>query len=232
MFRLANEPFKSEPGLHKLATYVLTESIKNHLSIFFEEGWQEASPDEWRDYVREGKVLSLIPDELEEELHEAGIAPELFFSHKVAQMMQQLVDPEPIIFDLMGEYLLAKMIRYFELRDLTIPVTSIQSVLPELKAELLNYYQALEDYEKEFDEEDRVGYDAKQDTERTLKGLTEVKSFLSVDAIEDSFVFWDADYTFIDDWGFGAVLKECQDGCLVCRGYGQEEVNQILSGLI
>ena len=232
MFRLANEPFKSEPGLHKLATYVLTESIKNHLSIFFEEGWQEASPDEWMDYVREGKVLSLIPDELENELLEAGIAPEPFFNHKVTQMMEQLMDPEPITFDLLGEYILAKMIHYFEYWELSYPAKTIDAVIPELKAELWSYYQAMEDYEKDFDEEDRVGYNAKRDTERVLKALTDVKSFLSSESFDDSFIFWDADYTLIDDWGLGAVLKACQDGLLASRGYDTQEVERMVGGLI
>lgn len=114
MFRLANESFKAEPGLHKLATYVLTESIKNYVAVFFDEGWQDAPQDEWMDCVKEGKIMGLIPHELENELLEAGIAPEPFFTHKVTQMMEQLMDPEPITFDLLGEYILAKMIHYFE----------------------------------------------------------------------------------------------------------------------
>lgn len=232
MFRLANNPFKSDPRLNELATYVLTESIKSHLATFFDEEWEEAPQDEWVDYVKQGKVLDLIPLELEEEFEEAGFSADIFFSHKVAQMMEQLLDPEPITFDLIGEYVLAQMIYYFKRRNQSYPAKTVEPVICELKDALLKHYQALEDYEKDFDEEDRFGYEAKRDSEKALKALTDVKSFLDDEWEDENYVFWDADYTLIDDWGLGAVLKECGEGCLAVRGYGPEEVERMVDGLI
>ena len=231
MFRIANQAFQSNPELQQLASQVLTEVIKTHLAFLFEEGWEQAPRDRWAEYVVASKLMELIPEPLMEELEDADIDPFFFFSHKIVQMMTELLDPEPITFDLLGEYLLAALIDYCLMLDLEAFSEKAEALIPTLKTKLFDHYQALEEDEKDLEEEWKVGYDAVADTHSTLHALTDFKNFLSVDE-ENDYVFWDADYTLIDDWGLGAVLKECGEGCLAVRGYGPEEVKRMVDGLI
>lgn len=232
MFRIVEDAFKEKQELNELASFVLTEVIKAHLEPFFDEGWDEASVEEWIDFVREDEVLWLVPMELETELEEAGLDAGIFFAKKIAQMMEDLNKPEQVTFDLLGEYLLAKLIQYYNhIQEELIPLT-VKEVLPQLKKLLFEYYRELEVSDQEEEEEYRVGYNAVTDTQKALKQLLQFKNFLLTEEEDFNFVFWDVDYEFIDEWGLGSVLKECQEGCLVQRGYGGNYVHQMLNELI
>lgn len=232
MFRIVEDAFKEKQELNELASFVLTEMIKAHLEPFFDEGWDEASVEESVDFVREDQVLWLVPIELETEVEEAGLDAGVFFAKKIAQMMEDLNKREQVTFDLLGEYLLAKLIQYYnQIQEDLTPLT-VKEVLPQLKKLLFEYYRELEVSDQEEEEEYRVGYNAIADTQTALKQLLQFKNFLLTDEEDFNFVFWDVDYEFIDEWGLGSVLKECQEGCLIQRGYGGNYVNQMLNGLI
>lgn len=220
MFRLANDLFKEEKELYELATSIVTETIVDHLAFYFEEGWESASHNQLYQKVNQGKVKNLIPRKLSLEIERLGINQEQFVAKKVAQMMSQLKAEEGHTFDVFNEYLLAQMIETQRNQGWDYTLGYVKELLPELRKSIREYAKSYLDFE---DVKERNRF-----VRQSINSLTKFHTFLDMDDyLEANCVFWDADYTYIDDWGLDGFVWACLRGIMDCRGYGIEYIRDV-----
>ena len=217
MFRLANNAFKEEKKLQELATFVVTETIRAYLMDYFMSMNEFIPENELYRFVDIRKVRRILPNKLLNEMDGLDIDTNRFLRKKVAQMLNELNSKTAHTFDVFNEYLLAKMIKYAYLNEVEYRIDEVEEVMEELEERLFNY---IENYREDDDWEEPPG-----SVSSMLEGLTDFHSFLIGD--EENFVFWDADYTFIDDWGMNGFLWACSIGIMDVRGYSAEYIKDI-----
>lgn len=226
MFRLAEGPFVEDKELKDLATFCLTKTIEHQLANYFEAGWKNEPAETLYQKVKTRRIVTLVPPHVYLELWELGVDPATFLKKKVAQMMLQLQSEEEITFDLFNEYLLAKMIEKRSSRGLSGIAPTVQTRLATLKEKVHSYVD--ETMREELEE---WGGDIELYEEEIVMFLTQFSSLLDQgEEKTEGYVFWDYDYTFIEEWGLKNVLSQCLYNPLILN-YG-DNYDQIIFGSV
>ena len=221
MFRLAREPFKENQELRELATYCMTKTIEHQLKNYFEAGWQNEPAETLYTKVKKHRIYRLVPDELIEELEEANLDAYTFLAKKIAQMMLELRSEEEITFDILNEYLLAKMILMRRSRGLS-------GLAPEVKRNLDRLKRLVHDYVSEYLAEDFEFEPGEQEVyeEEMVASLTQFSAFFSNGRAEESeFIFWDYDFALFDECGLWRALAFFTEPSAFC--YGEDYIKDI-----
>jgi hypothetical protein len=218
MFRLVDNAFEENNELHTMAVYCLTETIKAHLAMYFEEDYEKVMEQDIYTKVKLDEIYKLFPDKLINNMINMGVDISLFLPKKIAQFMILLKKQDEETPDVFIEYVLYKMmLKQSEMRfDFTTKEVVDKKV--ELK-------KLLRTYAKEElcidDVKDRNNYVKEQSIL-----LTEFTRMLGDD---NSLAFWDWDFDFFDEWGFESVIKEMAYGVLEQLGYGLEYTKSIFT---
>lgn len=245
MFRLANGKFVENKELKKVATECLTETIKIYLENYFHVGYEKEDENTLYTKVDYPTLVDLIPYKLLCEMEESNIDEELFLRKKTAEFMNILNSKEEITPDIFIEYLLYRMIitesnEWFEESE---KLKKLKPVLRRLLEENSKCY-AEEVYLCDYEEDENGNYIdqdgefvskekynkilkayQKQYVEKNMTNLTDLPN-MSID--DDSFVFWDWDFSFFDEWGFEPILKKMSKGIIAdMAGYGEEYIKDV-----
>lgn len=221
MFKLANNSFRGNEELERVATECLTEAIKIYLENYFIIGYENEEKETLYKKVNLSEVIDLLPSKLLCEMEESDINIGLFLQKKMAEFMNILNSKESITPDIFIEYLLYRMV-ITENENWIIESNKLKEMKPILKklleedsreyTEDFLYFEQDEngnyiDCEGNFiskDEYNKILKEAQEDyVERSMINLTCLPN-MSID--EDSYAFWDWDFSFFDDWGFESTL--------------------------
>lgn len=246
MFRLAKSVVgNDDKKLEKIATECVTESIKNSLKCFFNEGYENASKEELYRYANFQEISNIIPYNLYLEIEDSGIDAKLFLRKKMAQFMNILNDEEEITPDIFIEYLLYRLKNVADIYHTadTRETKNRKAVLRRLlKKHAFDYveeyklygYERIDDDCYLDDEGNQISLDEynrlsekyqKEFVRDTIKNLNNLHE-MSID--DDSFLFFDWDFSFFDDWGFERTLMEFAHGMAgIMSGYTKEYIKNI-----
>jgi hypothetical protein len=223
MFRLGDDAFKENNELHTMAVYCLTETIKVHLKIYFEEGYENEHEQDMYRKVKLAEVYKLFPDQLVKNMINMGVNTSLFLPKKIAQFMLLLKNQEEETPDLFIEYVLYRMILEHSKWGVDFTTTEVFDKKLQLK-------KLLRTYAKEELDLDDVKERNKFVKEHSIL-LTKFTHMLgSKESDYDSLAFWDYDFLFFDEWGFENAIKESAHGMFgQQRGYGLEYTESIFT---
>lgn len=235
MFRIANDRFIHDEKLNFVASKCLSETIKANLEYYFVPGYEKEKDDELYKKVDIEKVLSILPEKLLNEMEVAGVHKEFFLRKKMAEFMILLNSEKYETPDVFNEYLLYRILRasqLLEIDEYEEPEFVLENI--DLLRELLDdeglefaesvieFYECEDgsgNYENEYGELITQGrynemlQDIKNEhIECIIDYLTD---FTASSVDDDSLIFWDWDFSFIDKWGFASVLSK-----MSCTSYG------------
>lgn len=251
MIKIANGQFSDNEKLYKLATECLSDTFKNYISDFlFLRHSKNIPTDELYTKVDIDEVMFLLPGKLIIELQKSEIDEELFLKKKIAELLTLLNSNEEVIPDVFSEYLLYRIIRtaeddvFYEASELPNEYASkLKDLLNDYATEMVqDLFCVYEDdngntvYENEYGKElSKDEYESSlksminEYVNSTIINLTDL-SKMSID--DDSLVFWDWDFMFIDDWGFENALKQLNGGIVsTMGGYANDTATNIFTSI-
>ena len=251
MIKIANGQFSDNEELYKLATECLSDTFKNYISDFlFLRHSKNIPADELYTKVDLDEVMFLLPGKLIRELQQSEIDEELFLKKKVAELFNLLNSNEVVIPDVFLEYLLYRIMRtaeddeFYEVPELSDKYASkLKNLLNDYATEMVqDSFCVYEDdngntiYENEFGKEiskDEYELSFKSIvSEYVNNAITNLTDLTEMSIDDDSLVFWDWDFMFIDDWGFEGALKQLNGGIIsTMSGYSKDTAKNIFTSI-
>jgi len=221
MFRIANKEFEKNEELYNLATYCLTETIKNYLKVYFNRDYETFCAEELYKKVNWESVFKIFPSKLINEIKIFGIEPREFISKKIAQFMNLLNETEENTPDIFIEYIFYLMIQNERKSNFYIIPNNVSEKIPELKKMVRVYVKENDEFE-----------DAKERNKYIKDRITFMTCFPSLLGEDDeSLAFWDWDFSFFDEWGFEETIMSSAYGVLVNCGYGLDYTRAIFTDI-
>lgn len=198
MFQLANFYFEEVPELEDLATFCLTETIKEHLKIYFDDDYNTCSSEELFTKVKIEKLKKIFPEEILNEMESIGVNSKLFISKKLAQFMNMLNDTDTNVPDIFIEYMLYNMIKCNRNKNKSNDgmANTVVEHIPKLQNLIREYAKDYLDFTGEMKLAKYVI--------NAICALTVFNDLLGPD--EYDFTFWDFDFSCFDSWGFEITL--------------------------
>lgn len=219
MLELVENDFAQSEELETLARYCLTETIKNHIRIYFEEGFEEVPEDQLYHKVNVQKVKYILSIPFYEEICEIQHNPDRFLKKKVAQLWQLLANEETQTPDLFLKYLLYRMVIFSRFHKKVKHQTPTEEDKKRLKKLLKSFVKN----ELDFDEGDEAAM--KKLEKEYFHILTDMRYLLGYpEASDNSLTFDDWDFTFFDDVGIKNTLHAYCIGPFAHEGYDIEGI--------